>query len=117
MNRYVNEIKKKIQVEFPYVNTYIQEDDGEYFILIDSEKVYDSNEFQMFILDLNIHYILDNGLSGIFFSYESKTSDVSISSFTTYNKLYTNSRYIIADTDYSVKVNNALPLKEFSLAA
>jgi hypothetical protein len=46
-------------------------DVNEFFVLIDSQKVYESDEFQMFATKIGFERLLAKGIVNVFFSYTS----------------------------------------------
>jgi len=62
-------LRDMISAKFPYVELEALYDDGDYFIIVYSELTYNSEEYQSFLMDLNMNYIIKHNLSNIYFIY------------------------------------------------
>jgi len=65
-------IIEKLQNEFPtdYIFYDKNEDFDEYFILVDSQQRFESDDYQHSLFDITMDKLLKNGVDNIFFAYE-----------------------------------------------
>jgi hypothetical protein len=66
----INYVLNLIKKTFPIIDTTVEEIDNEYFLVINSENTFWSEDFTRFVNDIKINYLFKNEIFNIFFSFK-----------------------------------------------
>ena len=72
IQKHLEYIKNEISKIYKQIHVIIEEikETNEYYILIDSEAVYETNEFQELIMNFCINYLWKNNIFNVYFSFD-----------------------------------------------
>lgn len=96
-------IIEKLQNEFPtdYIFYDKNEDFNEYFILVDSQMRFESDDYQHNVFDITMDILLKNGIDNIFFAYENSPYIINMPAYSISENLL---------QDYSSQLLSQIPL-------
>lgn len=69
IKRICKQICSDIETKYSNVSTKIEDYGDEYFIVINNQEIFDSNEYANYMLELTEKYLWNKGIYNVLFSY------------------------------------------------